>query len=196
VAVSDDLESKGLLRRVSSADLGRDANEPFEIDSLPDNRAGRLSEAQRTRLAKANSQRRTILTAAALGLPVAALVLLVFALLSPPEDRLQPAILASFAGVAWLALAPFLVRTLRTGSDIEAGIVTVVEGPVQKRKASTEGGDVYYIKSGRKTYRCDREVHERMPDKRNVRLFVLPRAGFVVSYEVLGEGPPSPPRLR
>ena len=160
----------------------------IDLAALPENRAGRISLEQLARLRHANDLRAKIIGLAALVLG-AVIVISLIGVSSrwPSLVGFPPVVILVMALVPLAALVPFAWRTWRSLAELRAARVEVVEGPIGKRSfLVNESADrLTYLEVGAKRYRAPYELFDRAPEDGDVRLFVLPKSGEIVNYEIL-----------
>jgi hypothetical protein len=174
------------LSRKERFEYAQGVRKPIDADSLPANRAGRLTATQQRRLEEAD--RRTAWITGIAG--AAAFVVAVVALASPLLELAGLAPGAGFAVgfaavVALIALIAFAWRLRRKVRDVRAGLVTSLEGPISKRVARGGEADLYYVTVGAKRFQTSDAKFASLPATGRVRLFVLPRSNEIVNFEPL-----------
>lgn len=169
--------------------------DPFPVEALEQNRAGRLTDQQRQRFkALARSWRQNELIGA-LVMAAAAVVLLAGA--GPASSALVR--LGGGAGALVLA-AFFLVRSFPgadpISQDVRAGSVESVDGAIAKRTSSGGGRSTttyHYFEVGGRSFEVPSiAAYEAAPDAGIVRLYYLPRSKRVVNLERLPDRPVDP----
>jgi hypothetical protein len=158
--------------------------------SAPDieaNRAGRLTDDQRTYLkSAARSFNRSMLTGAVLAVVMGALIATSTGHIANAWER-PAAAGAFFLGAVVLLL--IAIRPNPEAADASGGRVETVEGPVGKRSFSSSGErtslTTYYLEVGEKRYTVGSSVYNAAPDAGWIRLYVTPRTHKVVNFEQL-----------
>ena len=159
-----------------------------ELATLAENRAGRITDEQVARHRGANDLRAKIIGLAAVVL-AAVITISLIGVASGWRSLggFPPMVILVMALVPLVALVPFAWRTWRSLAELRAGRVEIVEGPIRKRSfLVNEGADrLTYLEVDGKRYRASYELFDRAPEDADVRLFVLPKSGDIINYEVL-----------
>ena len=166
-----------------------DRVEPFSAETLPENRAGRLTSDQAQRFQRMVAGRRQ--STRGLALPFGAIAALLLIMSGPPET----AVTRHLAG--WLfvvATAGILVAPAfdPLAADVRKGRVEVVEGASGKRRVQSYGhtrGTRYYLIIGDRQLRTFQSAYDAAPDGGYVRAYYLSRTRKLVNLERL----PNPP---
>ena len=167
----------------------------FTPDELALNRAGRLSPAQKAKLAQYRQMRGCGRRAAliAFSLTAVGLAVMPFLVEGPGMEQARPFIWGPAALFFVIALLALLLDYL-SGRDLAQGRINVMEGQVKvwsKRVKSHYGnlGAAYYLKVGRKKYQL--ETANRMQALRDggpYRFYFVSngRVPIILSVEALG----------
>ncbi|HEY5628757.1 MAG TPA: hypothetical protein VIR16_04530 [Candidatus Limnocylindrales bacterium] len=160
--------------------------------SLAENRAGRLSDAQRGRLASfaRNGRKNELALTLVLGMVAAVM----FIGRGPAGEATQRLLVG---GACVVGAIVFLVRGL-TGADalsrdLGDPHVDRVEGAVERQEVRTTGGHsssappMFYLAVGGHRYHAFRDAYDASPEAGYVALYVLRHSGRVVNLERLPE---------
>lgn len=159
----------------------------FSAPDIEANRAGRLTDRQRSYLkAAARSFNRSMLTAAVFAVVIGVLIAVSNGHTSNTWER--PAAAGAFFLGAVVCLF-FALRPNPEAADASGGRVETIEGPVGKSHFTTSGKSqsitTYYLEVGEKRYEVGRGVYDAAPDAGWVRLYLTPRTHEVVNFEQL-----------
>jgi len=166
-----------------------DRAEPFPAETLPENRAGRLSSDQARRFERMVAGRRQ--STRGLAVPVGAIGALLLIMTGAPANavtRLRTG--WGFVVAAAVILAAPAFDPL--AADLRDGRVEAVEGAIGKRRVqltTATGGSRYYLTVAGRQLRTFHSAYDAAPDAGYVRAFYLPRTRRLVSLERL----PNPP---
>lgn len=170
------------------------AADPFPVDALPDNQAGRLADRQRRGFAAYDrGWRRNELSLALVFVVVGAVLLVAQGPSSSSLGRLA-------VGLGALLAAAFLLWRSTPGGDpisqdLRNGRVESVEGAIGRRQQSGRTTTAYYFDVGGRTFEVGRITYHAAPEAGIVRLFFLPRSHKVVNLERLPDRPLPPGTL-
>lgn len=165
---------------------------PLHPDALDANRGGRMTDAQKAgmRNREGNIERDKLTFA---GILAVIGVLLLTATGPAPNAAYRP-----IAAIGFLAAAAFVLFLAMPGTDslsqdIRSGKVESLEGPIGKRRISTEShssnSTIYYLDVERMHFEVAYSTYEAAPEAGMVRLFYLPRSKVVVNLEQLADVP-------
>jgi hypothetical protein len=159
--------------------------EPFSSESVPENRAGRLTSDQARRFQRVVDGRRR--GTRGLAVPVAAIGALLLILSGPAANastrHLAGLVFVAEAGVILAAPAfdPF-------AADVREGRVESIEGPIGKTRrqsATASARTRYYLNVGGRQLRTYKSDYDAAPDGGYVRAYYLPRMRRLVNLERL-----------
>lgn len=161
-------------------------------DALAENRAGRLTRAQRDSLSGlSRGWRKAELQFAGIFTVIGLLVW--FAAGPARYASIKPLV-----GIAFLGLAAALVVVSLLGADpvtrdLRAGRVAAAEGAIRKYTETTHGGSSsvtsHFAEAGGVAVETGGQTYAALPDAGIVRLFYLPRSRRLVNYEELADRP-------
>lgn len=161
-------------------------------DALADNRAGRLTQAQRDNLrATSRGWRKAELQFAGIFTVIG---LLVWFAQGPARDAMVKPLL----GIAFLVLAGTLVVVSFLGADpvtrdLREGRVRAAEGAIRKWTQTTHGRSssttTHYAEAGGVTVETGAQSYGALPEAGIVRLFYLPHSRRLVNFEQLADRP-------
>ena len=166
------------------------APDPFSADALDANRAGRLTDAQRTGWTGIErSWRKSELVIAGL---LAAVGVVLLTSHGPASELLfrTAVVVACFVGAVF-----FLWRSV-TGADnleqdLRAGRVESVEGALGRShvEGRSSGASLYYLEVGGKRLSCGLAAYNAASEPGIVRVYFLPRSHHLVNLERLADRP-------
>lgn len=163
---------------------------PLHPDALEANRGGRMTDAQRDgmRNREGNLERNKLSFAAILAVIG---VLLLTATGPAPNAAFRP-----LAGIAFIAGAAFVLLRAMPGTDslsqdIRTGKVETLEGPIGKRRISTDSrganSSIYFLDVEKMHFEVAYTTYQAAPEAGIVRVYYLPRSKVVVNLEHLAD---------